>query len=88
MNSTINNKEINKTNGKSDSSLNRPTPIRATSGQGSDWKTDIAQQAESLDQRIRSFLQARPVTTTLIAVGIGLVGSIVLNKIQSAKKAA
>ena len=88
MNPTLNNKEINKKGDKSESSVKQPIPLRISPAPATDWKSDVAQHAGELDQSFRSFTKARPVATTLIAVGIGLLGAIVLNKIQAAKKAS
>jgi hypothetical protein len=54
----------------------------------SDWIVDISHQANSLDQSLKSFINARPLTVTLCAVAVGLVGSLVMKTIAARRQSS
>lgn len=49
---------------------------------GSDIIQDFGQYASEMDQSVRKFIQERPVTAMLTAVGVGLAGSWLFNTLS------
>ena len=56
----------------------------SSTGSG-DWIADVRKSTEEFDQTIRAFIQKRPVTVALSAVGLGLLTSVLVSLMTSKK---
>lgn len=84
---TSNSNSTNKSSSNSNAMVARKDTSASAVESNSEWMENISKQASVLDENIRSFIAERPVAITLAAVGAGLIGSLIVKKLNSSSEA-